>query len=92
MKPAKDIDTPKTKRCKTWEELKQEGTIIDGILYLPIGITTGNIPIENTESFKRDEINKLSNQYKSVNIEEYRNHEDKQSNLIENPFSEEEED
>jgi len=85
MKKPLDIDTPKTKRCNTWQQLKEEGTVVDGVLYLPIGITTGTIPIQDTKSYKQEEINKLSKQYSSVNIEKYINHEDRNSKLSYNP-------
>ena len=87
MKPAKDIDTPLTKKCKTWEELKEQGVSIDKILYLPIGVTTGNLKIAETKSFKDDAINQINKNF--INIEKLK--EDETSKLSTNPFSEEEE-
>jgi hypothetical protein len=87
MKPAKDIDTPLTKKCKTWEELKEQGVSKDGIIYLPIGVTTGNLKIAETKSFKDDAINQINKNF--INIEKLK--EDETSKLSTNPFSEEEE-
>ena len=71
MKPAKDIDTPLTKKCKTWEELKEQGVSKDGIIYLPIGVTTGNLKIAETKSFKDDAINQINKNYVLLYLKEY---------------------
>lgn len=75
MKAAKDIDTPLTKKCNTWEELKQQGISVDKVLYLPIGVTTGNIKIQNTKSYKQDKINKEIKEREFINIENLKQNE-----------------
>ena len=90
MKAPKDIDTPLTKKCKTWEELKEQGESIDKVLYLPIGVTTGNLKIQRTNSYKQDKINKEIKQREFINIEKL--NENESNKLSTNPLSEEEED
>jgi hypothetical protein len=75
MKPPKDIDTPLTKKCNTWEELKQQGVSVDKVLYLPIGVTTGNIKIQKTKSYEIDKINRGIKEREFINIENLKQNE-----------------
>jgi hypothetical protein len=75
MKSPKDIDTPLTKKCNTWEELKQQGVSVDKVLYLPIGVTTGNIKIQKTRSYEIDKINRGIKEREFINIENLKQNE-----------------
>jgi hypothetical protein len=75
MKAPKDIDTPLTKKCNTWEELKQQGVSVDKVLYLPIGVTTGNIKIQKTRSYEIDKINRGIKEREFINIENLKQNE-----------------
>jgi hypothetical protein len=75
MKPPKDIDTPLTKKCNTWEELKKQGVSVDKVLYLPIGVTTGNIKIQKTKSYETDKINRGIKEREFINIENLKQNE-----------------
>jgi len=75
MKSPKDIDTPLTKKCNTWEELKQQGVSVDKVLYLPIGVTTGNIKIQKTKSYEIDKINRGIKEREFINIENLKQNE-----------------
>lgn len=91
MKKPKDINTPLTKRCKTWEELRAEGKVIDGILYLPSGVITGNLPIHKTVSYQNDKINKEIKQREFINIEKLKNHEQESNLTTDFSYNEDEE-
>jgi len=78
MKEPLFIDTKMTVKAEKWSDLKQYGTSIGGILYLPIGLSVNRLPIWKTKAAELEELE--TNQQEIVDIKQLENNENYSTN------------